>query len=54
MLRGGVADKLGNAYEALWTLLEALAVLRGLAGEMRLEPFNEDARGLASGKIREA
>jgi hypothetical protein len=33
MLRGGVADKLGNDYEAHWTLIEALRVLRGHADE---------------------
>lgn len=46
MLRGGVADKWGNGYEARWTLLEALRVLQGLSGEIRLEPFDEDAVGL--------
>ncbi len=45
MLRGGVADKLGNDYEAHWTLIEALRVLRGHAEEIRLEAFNEDATG---------
>jgi hypothetical protein len=45
MLRGGVADKLGNGYEAHWTLIEALSVLRGHAEEIRLEAFNEDATG---------
>jgi hypothetical protein len=45
MLIGGVADKLGNGYEAYWTLIEALQVLRGQADEIRLEPFNEDATG---------
>ncbi|ATC32856.1 hypothetical protein CA606_11240 [Caulobacter vibrioides] len=44
-MRGGVADKLGNDYEAHWTLVEALRVLRGEAAEIRLEPFNEDAKG---------
>lgn len=46
MLKGGIADKLGNKYEGLWTLLEALRVLRGQADEIRIEPFNEDAAGL--------
>jgi hypothetical protein len=49
MLRGGVADKLGNDYEAHWTLIEALGVLRGHAEEIRLEAFNEDATGFESG-----
>jgi hypothetical protein len=44
-MKGGVADKLGNDYEAHWTLVEALKVLRGEAQEIRLEPFNEDAKG---------
>jgi hypothetical protein len=46
MLTGGVADKLGNGYEAHWTLIEALRVLRGQADEIRLEPFNEGSEGL--------
>lgn len=46
MLQGGIADKLGNGYEARWTALESLRVLRGVATEIRLEPFNEDADGL--------
>lgn len=46
MLGGGIADKIGNEYELRWTLVEAIRVLRGLADEIRLEPFNEDARGL--------
>jgi hypothetical protein len=46
MLTGGIADKIGNEYEVRWTLIEALRVLRGLADEIRLEPFNEDAGGL--------
>ncbi|QEX16629.1 hypothetical protein FRZ44_19240 [Hypericibacter terrae] len=46
MLAGGVADKLGNEYEAHWTLIEALKVLRGEADEIRLEPFNENSTGL--------
>src|SRR5258705_353288 len=32
-------------YEAHWTLIEALRVLRGHAEEIRLEAFNEDATG---------
>lgn len=45
MIRGGIADKLGNDYEAHWTLIEALRVLRGHADEIRIEPFNEDSKG---------
>ncbi|MBL8572474.1 MAG: hypothetical protein JNM13_02235 [Hyphomicrobiaceae bacterium] len=46
MLVGGVSDKLGNGYEAQWTLLEALNVLQARADEIRTEPFNEHAAGL--------
>lgn len=46
MLGGGIADKVGNEFELRWTLIEVLRVLRGLADEIRLEPFNEDAGGL--------
>ncbi|WP_156938152.1 hypothetical protein [Mesorhizobium sp. WSM3626] len=46
MLVGGVSDKLGNDYEAHWTLIEALKVLSGQADEIRLEPFNENSAGL--------
>ncbi len=46
MLRGGISDKLGNGYEAFWTLNEALRVLLGQADEIRPEPFNEDAKAL--------
>lgn len=45
MLAGGIADKVGNEYELRWTLVETIRVLRGLADEIRLEPFNEDADG---------
>jgi len=45
MLGGGFADKKGNEYEARWTLVEALRVLRGMAEEIRWEPFNEEADG---------
>lgn len=45
MLEGGIADKKGNDYEASWTLIGALRVLRGMADEIRLEPYNEDAQG---------
>lgn len=46
MLEGGIADKLGNEYEIRWALVEALRVLLGQADEIRLEPFNEHAKGL--------
>jgi hypothetical protein len=45
MIRGGVADKIGNGYEALWTVQHALDVLRGYSDELRFEPFNEGASG---------
>lgn len=45
MIKGGVAAKLGDGYEAEWTLLEALRVLRGEAMSLRIEPFDEQADG---------
>jgi endonuclease YncB( thermonuclease family) len=45
MIPGGIADKLGNDYEANWTIVQALHVLHGLADEIRLEAFDEDASG---------
>jgi SpoVK/Ycf46/Vps4 family AAA+-type ATPase len=45
MIPGGVADKLGNEYEAYWTLLQLLRVIQGLASAIRVEPFNDDANG---------
>lgn len=37
-LPGGPADKLGNRYEAWWTLYRVADVLRGRASRLRLEP----------------
>lgn len=45
MIRGGIADKLGNGYEAKWVLKQALFVLQGRADEIRTEPTGEDAGG---------
>ncbi|MBO9707974.1 MAG: hypothetical protein J7521_07170 [Caulobacter sp.] len=45
MIRGGIADKLGNDYEGLWALNQALQVLHGFADEIRLEPFDEGGAG---------
>jgi hypothetical protein len=46
MLEGGIADKVGNEFEMLWTVVQVLRVLRGQAREIRIEPFNEAANGL--------
>ncbi|WP_155499085.1 hypothetical protein [Pseudomonas brassicacearum] len=57
MIRGGIADKLGNGYEDKWALKQALFVLQGRADEIRIEPIGEDAGGfefrLTSGEISE-
>ena len=45
MIPGGIADKLGNEYEAYWTLSQVLRVIQGLASAIRVEPFDDDARG---------
>lgn len=45
MIRGGIADKLGNAYESRWTLLQALTVIIGTADTIQIEPVNHDAGG---------
>lgn len=45
MIPGGISDKIGNTYEADWTILEALYVLRGSADAIRIEPFDEGADG---------
>ena len=41
-LSGGAADKLGNRYEAYWTVRQLLRVLTGEAGEIRIEPPGVD------------
>lgn len=41
MLRGGVADKLGNEYEDLWVILQFLLVYRGSAHAINYEPIKE-------------
>ena len=52
MIPGGIADKRGNRYEMLWTLLQALDVLRGLSASIRIEPFDEDAKGFEFKLVR--
>jgi hypothetical protein len=51
MRRGGEADKLGNAYEGLWTVYNELDVLRGRAREITVEPL-QDAQGVEFVKLR--
>jgi hypothetical protein len=45
-LPGGAADKLGNRYEAWWTLYRVADVLRGRASRMRLEPPAVEGEGV--------
>ena len=40
---GGTADKLGNRYEALWTVRQLIDVLRGDADAITVEPYEESA-----------
>jgi hypothetical protein len=51
MRRGGEADKLGNAYEGLWTVYNALDVLRGRAREITVEPL-QNGEGVEFVKVR--
>lgn len=43
---GGEADKLGNRYEAVWTVDTALDVLAGDVVSVTVEPFGDDAAGV--------
>ncbi|MBN1174671.1 MAG: hypothetical protein JXA67_21085 [Micromonosporaceae bacterium] len=45
-LPGGAADKIGNRYEAWWTLLRLADVLRGDASCLRLEPLGAGGSGI--------
>lgn len=45
MIPGGVADKLGNSYEANWALSKLLLVLQGLADALWFEPVGQNAGG---------
>lgn len=39
MLRGGVADKIGNGFEGLWTMLQAMRLAWDEVSELHLEPI---------------
>lgn len=43
---GGEADKLGNQYEAVWTVDQALSVFLGQAASMTVEAFGEASEGV--------
>ncbi len=45
MLKGGFADKLGNRYEAKWTISRLLLVLAGDYEHLTYEGINEDFKG---------
>lgn len=45
MFGGGIADKFGNDYEALWTIRQVLAVLRAEARSIRLEGIRPEFAG---------
>jgi hypothetical protein len=45
-LSGGLWDKLGNRYEALWTVDALLAVLRGDMVAVTVEPHGRDGEGV--------
>ncbi|MDR6412387.1 AAA family ATPase [Paraburkholderia terricola] len=45
MIRGGIADKLGNRYEAKWLALKLIDVVRGDASSLRFEGTAEAFAG---------
>jgi hypothetical protein len=45
MFAGGIADKLGNRYEAKWLVRQLLAVIGGNAQSLRYEGISTDFRG---------
>jgi hypothetical protein len=45
MFAGGIADKLGNRYEAKWLVLQLLAVIGGRAQSLRYEGISTDFQG---------
>lgn len=45
MIRGGIADKLGNRYEAKWLTLKLIDVVRGDASSLRFEGTAEAFAG---------
>ena len=45
-LPGGAADKAGNSYEHLWTVLRLAELLEGTVARMRLEPPGDRGTGI--------
>ena len=45
MFAGGIADKLGNRYEAKWLVRQLLAVIGGSAQSLRYEGISPDFHG---------
>src|ERR1700761_3376305 len=45
MIPGGIADKLGNRYEAKWLVLKLIDVVRGKASALRFEGTAEAFKG---------
>jgi hypothetical protein len=45
-LPGGGADKLGNRYEGIWTVLQMLEVLEARAQSIHLEPPGVEGNGV--------
>jgi hypothetical protein len=43
---GGESDKLGNHFEAVWSVETAIDVLQGLFDSITVEPVGEDAQGV--------
>ncbi|NQT36977.1 MAG: hypothetical protein HQ581_05785 [Planctomycetes bacterium] len=43
---GGDSDKIGNRYEAVWTVNQILDVAEGKLADITVEPFGDDATGV--------
>ena len=43
---GGESDKLGNRYEAIWTIGRLLEMVDGRSESLTVEPFGDEALGI--------
>ena len=43
---GGESDKLGNRYEAMWTIGRLLDLATGECASLTVEPFGSDSLGI--------
>lgn len=43
---GGEADKIGNRYEGIWTIVQVLGVASGQAVSVNIEQITDDVTGI--------